>query len=291
MENIRANKYCLDKKAESVPTLYAKSSLSEYYEWEDAIHAFYYSGELPSNQLVNMAKQTFSNRLWQWWKEFQQGLINHGDEPCTSWQDMWSVLEGKYEFAIEDFPHPKKIVAKGGDNSFGTKQNAHSSWSDSIVGVESPRLSHCRKKSATCSQNFLWHEHLPSSIARSVEKCKEPSIGRKEKIKIPIIGCTMRSGYAMSDEFHPVVNQQASMPKCDPKKKAVVGDQNFLGSTKQHNKHCSRLFSEICSLPKEQKKKYAAVSGDENIGVLIAESSSPAQQSGNNCATAIDTRK
>jgi hypothetical protein len=50
------------------------------------------------------------------------------------------MLEGKYEFAIEDFPHPKKIVAKGGDNSFGTKRYVHSSWSDSIVGVESPTL-------------------------------------------------------------------------------------------------------------------------------------------------------
>jgi hypothetical protein len=49
------------------------------------------------------------------------------------------------EFAM-DFSHPKKIVAKGGDNSFGTKQNVHSSWSDSIVGVESLTLSHCRKK-------------------------------------------------------------------------------------------------------------------------------------------------
>jgi hypothetical protein len=87
-----------------------------------------------------LAKRTFSNRLWQWWKEFQQGLINHGDEPFTSWQDMRSMLEGKYEFAIEDFPHPKKIVAKGGDNFFGTKRYVHSSWSDSIVGVESPTL-------------------------------------------------------------------------------------------------------------------------------------------------------
>jgi hypothetical protein len=31
---------------------------------------------------------------------------------------MRTVLEGKYELAIEDFFHPKKIVAKGGDNSF-----------------------------------------------------------------------------------------------------------------------------------------------------------------------------
>jgi hypothetical protein len=56
MENIRTDKYCLDRKAKFVSTLYAKSSLSEYYEWEDVILAFYYSGELPSNQLVNLAK-------------------------------------------------------------------------------------------------------------------------------------------------------------------------------------------------------------------------------------------
>jgi hypothetical protein len=36
----------------------------------------------------------------------------------------------------------------------------------------------------------------------------------------------------MGDEFHPLVNQQASMPMCDLKNKAAVGDQNFLGSTK-----------------------------------------------------------
>jgi hypothetical protein len=246
---------------------------------------------LPSNQLVNLAKRTFSNHLWLWWKDVQQGLIHHGDEPCTSWQDMWIVLEGKYEVAHEDLSQPKKIVAKGGDNSFGTKKNMHSSWSDPIVGVESPSLPHCRKKSTTRSQHFLRHEHLPSSISRSFEKCTEPSVTRKEKTKIPIVGCTTRSGYVMGDEFHPLVIQQASMPMCDPKKKAAVGDQNFLGSTKQHNKHCSRSFSEICSPPKEHKKNFATVKGDENWGVCIAESSSPAQQSGNNCATAIDTRK
>jgi hypothetical protein len=204
---------------------------------------------------------------------------------------MRTVLEGKYELAIEDFFHPKKIVAKGGANSFGTKQNVRSSWTDSIVGVESPTLPHCRKKSSARSQNFLRHEHLQSSISRSVEKCKETSVARTEKPKIPIDGRTTRSGYVIGDEFHLQVNQQASMPKCHPKNKAAVGDQNFLGSTKQHNKHCSRSFSEICSPPKEHKKKSAAVKGDENRGVLVAESSSPAQQSGNNCAAATDTRK
>jgi hypothetical protein len=71
MENIRTDNYYLDTKAMFVPTLYVKSFVSEYYEWEDAMLAFYYSGELPSNQLVNLAKQTFSNHLWQWRKEFQ----------------------------------------------------------------------------------------------------------------------------------------------------------------------------------------------------------------------------
>jgi hypothetical protein len=179
MENIRTNKYCLDRKAKFVLTLYAKSSLYEYYEWEDGILDFYYNGELPSNQLVNLAKRTFSNRLWQWWKEFQQGLINHGVEPCISWQDMRTVLEGKYELAIADFSHPKKIVAKGGDNSFGTKKNVRSSWSDSIVGVESPTLPYCRKKYAVRSQNFL--SHLQSSISRSVEKCKETFVGKRRQ--------------------------------------------------------------------------------------------------------------
>jgi hypothetical protein len=70
---------------------------------------------------------------------------------------MHTVLKGKYEVANEDLSHPKKIVAKGRDNSFGTKKNVHSSSSNSIVGVESPTLPQCRKK--------------------------------KEKTKIPIVGC------------------------------------------------------------------------------------------------------
>jgi hypothetical protein len=41
MENTRTNKYCLNTKAMFVPTLYANSSLFKYYEWEDAILAFY----------------------------------------------------------------------------------------------------------------------------------------------------------------------------------------------------------------------------------------------------------
>jgi hypothetical protein len=101
-----------------------------------------------------------------------------------------------------------------------------------------------------------------------LKKCKEPSVARKEKIKIPIVGCTMRSGYVMGDEFHPLLNQQASMAKCDPKKKPSVGEQNFLGSTKQLNKHCSHSFSEIYSPPKEQKKRNMLLSMEMKIEVF-----------------------
>jgi hypothetical protein len=149
-------------------------------------------------------------------------VMNHAHHGKICGQ-CWRVNKN---LQLRIFPS-KKIVTKGGDNSFGTKQNVRSSWSDSIVGVESPTLSHCRKKSATCSQNFLRHEDLPSSIARSVEKCKEPSIARKEKIKIPIVGCTMRNGYVMGDEFHPLVNQQASMPSVIQRRRLLLVTKFF----------------------------------------------------------------
>jgi hypothetical protein len=74
---------------------------------------------------------------------------------------------------------------------------------------------------------FLGMNTFHLLLLEVLKKCKEPFVARKEKIKIPIVHCTMRSGYTMGNEFHPVVNQTASMPKCEPKKKATVGDQNF----------------------------------------------------------------
>jgi hypothetical protein len=99
---------------------------------------------------------------------------------------------------------------------------------------------------------------------------------QKEEREDKNSNCWLSSGYVMGVEFHSLVNQQASMPKCDPKKKAIVGDQNFLGSTKQDNKLCSRSFSKICSPPKEYKKISAIAKGDQNRGVHVGKSSSPA---------------
>jgi len=52
--------YSFDVYLEFVPMLCATTSPSEYYEWEDAIINCYSIGELPLNQLANLAKRSFS---------------------------------------------------------------------------------------------------------------------------------------------------------------------------------------------------------------------------------------
>ena len=49
--------YDFDVYLEFVPTLYSTTSRSEYYKWEDAIINCYMIGELPLDQLANLAKQ------------------------------------------------------------------------------------------------------------------------------------------------------------------------------------------------------------------------------------------
>jgi hypothetical protein len=273
MEKSKRDKYCLDRLATYVPTLYANSSPSEYYDWEDAIIGFYYGGDLPSTQLVNLAERTFSNSVLQWWLKFQQSLIYHGDEPCTSWRDMTVVLQGRYDPSIDDISPPKKIVAKGGLSSFGNQQNTRSSWSESIINVdEFPTRQHCKMKVAAPSIPFLGPEQkLKSSTCESA---------RKKVAMLDTSSATHRCVHVME--------QKIAAMNCEPKKKAVA-DQNFLGFNKQHHKHYSCSFSEICAHPKEQKVKSGAVKGDGNRGLAIAESSSPAPQLGKNCASAVDT--
>ena len=74
---------------EFVPMLYATTFPSEYYEWEDAIINCYMIGELPLNQLANLAKQSFSLSVSLWLRRLQ---LDHGDEYCTSWYEMKEIL-------------------------------------------------------------------------------------------------------------------------------------------------------------------------------------------------------
>ena len=99
--------YDFDLYLKFVPTLYTTSSRSEYYEWEDDIEAFYRIGELPLNQLVNLAKQTFSFAVLLWWRQLQQDLTYQGDNYCTSWAAMKSELRHRFDPPLES---KKKIV-------------------------------------------------------------------------------------------------------------------------------------------------------------------------------------
>ena len=82
--------YCFDVYLEFVPMLCATTSPSECYEWEDAIINCYMIGELPLNQLANLAKQSFSLSVSLWLRRLQ---LDHGDDYCTSWYEMKEVLQ------------------------------------------------------------------------------------------------------------------------------------------------------------------------------------------------------
>jgi hypothetical protein len=94
---------------EFAPTLYATTSSSGYYEWEDAIINCYMIGELPLTQLANLAKQSFSLSLW-----FRRMQREHGDDYCTSWYEMKEVLRRRFAPPLES---EKNILSISGSSS------------------------------------------------------------------------------------------------------------------------------------------------------------------------------
>uniref|UniRef100_K3YC88 Retrotransposon gag domain-containing protein n=1 Tax=Setaria italica TaxID=4555 RepID=K3YC88_SETIT len=54
---------------------------------------FYWTGELPTSQLVNFAKLTFSDRVFHWWMELQQEYIDEGDDHILTWKGMKKLLQ------------------------------------------------------------------------------------------------------------------------------------------------------------------------------------------------------
>ena len=103
--------YDLDVYAEFVPTLYSTTSRSEYYKWEDAIINCYMIGELPLDQLANLAKQSFSPNVSLWLWSLRR---EHGDDYCTSWYEMKEVLRRRFAPPLE----PKKNILSSSGNSY-----------------------------------------------------------------------------------------------------------------------------------------------------------------------------
>jgi len=68
-------------------------------------------GELPLNQLANLAKQNFSLSVSLW---FQRLQLEHGDDYCTSWYEMKEVLRRRFAPPLE----PKKNILSSSENSY-----------------------------------------------------------------------------------------------------------------------------------------------------------------------------
>jgi len=102
--------YSFDVYLEFVPMLCATTSPSEYYEWEDAIINCYSIGELPLNQLANLAKRSFSISVSLWFRRMQ---LEHGDDYCTSWYAMKEALRRRF---APPFEPEKNILSSSGSS-------------------------------------------------------------------------------------------------------------------------------------------------------------------------------
>lgn len=69
--------------------LYATTSPSEYYKWENVMINCYMIGELSLNQVANLAKQSFSLSALLWLRRLQ---LEHGGDYCISWYEMKDIL-------------------------------------------------------------------------------------------------------------------------------------------------------------------------------------------------------
>ena len=106
----------VDAYLEFVPMLYEAASPSEYYKWEDAIINFYITGDVPLNQLANLAKRGLSPSVFFWLWGLQR---EHGDDYCTSWYEMKEVLRRRFALPLEP---EKTILSCRGSSYMGASE-------------------------------------------------------------------------------------------------------------------------------------------------------------------------
>ena len=143
--------YSFASEIKFVPKLYLTSSALDYYDWEDDMEDFFWGHKLESRMKVFFARRTLSESLLKWWLKFQQGRVERGDVPCSTWTGMKAILQRRF-----DPPIKKSIVARAAkfssckevknsatsivENSLGNNQHVRSSWGDSVVGDKFPSL-------------------------------------------------------------------------------------------------------------------------------------------------------
>jgi hypothetical protein len=68
-------------------------------------------GELPLDQLANLAKQSFSPNVSLWLWSLRR---EHGDDYCTSWYEMKEVLRRRFVPPLE----PEKNILSSSGSSY-----------------------------------------------------------------------------------------------------------------------------------------------------------------------------
>ncbi|KAG8095452.1 hypothetical protein GUJ93_ZPchr0012g19028 [Zizania palustris] len=164
--------YSFANEIKFVPKLSSRVYQSEYHEWEDVMEDFLYDRGLESYMKIHFARRTFSECVLRWWIKLQQGHVDRGEDPCSTWSGMKKVLRRRYDPPHEKTFSPKKTLAAGNHSSFDTKAMTRSSWIDSIVGdVNEPQQGATTK--SYLAENMLRCSKEKSNVPKSISPCKE----------------------------------------------------------------------------------------------------------------------
>jgi hypothetical protein len=119
-----------------VLTLYLSVPSFEYYDWEDAMEDFLWGRSLESRMKIIFARHTFFASVLPWWIKLQQGLINRGEDPCSTWKCMKAMLQWRFDPLIEKGVHKstRVVAAISSTNFLPTESEMRLSLSDSIIG-------------------------------------------------------------------------------------------------------------------------------------------------------------
>jgi hypothetical protein len=85
---------------------------------------------LDSNMQLFFARKTFSDNLFDWWRQLHKRHIMRDEEPCRTWNDMKAVLRRRLAPPLES---KKKVAIVHTQNPRGTKENVRSYDADLLL--------------------------------------------------------------------------------------------------------------------------------------------------------------
>jgi hypothetical protein len=255
-----------------VPTLYLITYNHRYYDWEDAMKSFLQGRGLDSNMQLFFTMKTFSDNLFDWWRELHKRHIMGGEEPCKTWTDMKVVLRRRLAPPLES--KKKKVAIVHTQNPRGTQENVRSSWVDSIAGNEylpaSNRqvvdINSHKKLGSGVSYGKSMHAEFVSS-----SKLKQDSNQSNYGEKLSACACSAlgpKKKCEAAKDIQYVDNQKSMVPV---KKLEAISSSVFSCAKPPERKYASSL-AKIPSHPPGNSKEVAVAekeTKEKSIGPLI----------------------